>query len=303
MARLTRLLSSIALGLSVLLGTGLAPVHAAELTPTQVNRVMSLLESFKTEQAVIDRVRKALTESPREEMFCYMFNTNLGMGASGAPATALQKALLKDGQVVIVTNVFDAQTAAAVRAYQEKYAAEILVPLGLTRGTGYVGSSTRVRLNKLYYSTCVATTLPVSASASTTAAVTASSSATSTAISTSGTLDYNNDKKLDQADTQLLLETAVSARACGAGKVCDLNKDGKVLASDALVLANFVGSAAKVGQLDYNQDYKITAEDATLLGEIAVGTRSCPAGRVCDVTGDQKVNMSDALALAAYLGN
>ena len=72
------------------------------------------------------------------------------MGQNGSAVIALQTALQKDGESVSITSTFDEQTASAVTGFQEKYISDILTPVGLNHGTGYVGVSTRARLNKLY---------------------------------------------------------------------------------------------------------------------------------------------------------
>jgi len=83
-------------------------------------------------------------------VWCYAFNTNLSIGMTGPEVTALQTALLDDGENALVTGYFGKITLAAVVAFQDKYASVILNPNGLSNGTGYVGVSTRAELNSLY---------------------------------------------------------------------------------------------------------------------------------------------------------
>jgi peptidoglycan hydrolase-like protein with peptidoglycan-binding domain len=76
---------------------------------------------------------------------------NLKMGSQGDDVATLQKLLIKEGVYPggTVSGYFGKLTAAAVARLQEKYADEILKPNGLDRGTGIVGTSTRMKLNKL----------------------------------------------------------------------------------------------------------------------------------------------------------
>jgi hypothetical protein len=99
--------------------------------------------------------------------WCHTFNTNLKIGDRGDEATALRTALTKDGFSNVSTELgsndtagFDKSLASAVSAFQEKYKDEILTPNGLQNGTGFVGKSTRAKLNKLYG--CVIIETPIS---------------------------------------------------------------------------------------------------------------------------------------------
>lgn len=82
----------------------------------------------------------------------FQFKNELGVGSQGNEVTELQKCLAQfqdvypDGET---SGYFGQKTKAAVIKFQEKYAAEILTPNGLTQGTGKTGKSTRAKLNEL----------------------------------------------------------------------------------------------------------------------------------------------------------
>lgn len=126
---------------------------AASLTSSQISAIISLLQSFGADQSVINNVQASLTGTPVSASavnFCYNFGQNLRIGDYNSDVTNLVLALNKEGLLSGKTDTFDEQVASAVTAFQEKYASEILTPNGLGNGTGYVGPSTRVKLNALY---------------------------------------------------------------------------------------------------------------------------------------------------------
>lgn len=82
----------------------------------------------------------------------HFFKTALALGARGLEVSALQRVLVYEGLLPAeaVTGNFLGMTLAAVRAYQAKYAYDILIPNGLTAPTGFVGAATLKHLNLEY---------------------------------------------------------------------------------------------------------------------------------------------------------
>ena len=84
---------------------------------------------------------------------CSSINQNLAYGTRNNAVTCLQEFLKAQGEEIypegFVTGFFGNLTQQAVVRFQEKYADEILTPLSLSTGTGFVGASTRAKINSL----------------------------------------------------------------------------------------------------------------------------------------------------------
>jgi len=122
----------------------------------------------------------------------FTFTTTLKLGMSSLEVKYLQIFLNSDsgtrvseigaGSLGQETNYFGLKTQAAVIKFQEKYAKDILTPLQLTKGTGFVGGKTISKINEILWAQ-PATSAPV---------------ATTPTPSTSAAVCGNNKKEISE---------------------------------------------------------------------------------------------------------
>lgn len=83
----------------------------------------------------------------------FEFKSTLNVGSSGAEVSKLQECLKQDPEIYTgeISGYFGNQTKDAVILFQEKYKEDILVPSGLDKGNGKVGTSTIKKLNEICF--------------------------------------------------------------------------------------------------------------------------------------------------------
>jgi len=128
---------------------------AAELQE-QINALLATLSSLQDQLTVL---QGGSTGGTITGCTITSFDKNLTLTSSGADVKCLQIILNSDASTQVAasgvgsagneTTYFGPLTKAAVIKFQNKYASSILTPVGLSSGTGYVGSSTRAKLNTM----------------------------------------------------------------------------------------------------------------------------------------------------------
>jgi peptidoglycan hydrolase-like protein with peptidoglycan-binding domain len=110
---------------------------------------------FENLQQYIDKiggVSSSTTTTILKTIPSFYFSKTLRVGDENFDVLQLQKLLAIDKSIYpegLTTGFFGSLTKRAVTKFQEKYANEVLWPLGLTKGTGLVGSATIKKLNTL----------------------------------------------------------------------------------------------------------------------------------------------------------
>lgn len=148
------------LGLSMVVsfvfGGAVAPVQAATAEELQA-QISSLLATISALQAQLGTVSSGGPTGSTGVN--YVFSRNLKQGDTGTDVMNLQKVLNMSAATQVSTSgagspgnetsYFGPATKSAVVKFQNMYASEILAPVGLSTGTGFVGASTRAKLNAM----------------------------------------------------------------------------------------------------------------------------------------------------------
>ena len=122
-----------------------------------INRLLAEIEELKRQIAEVRLKINAILTQKAQKGTCTFFKNNLYYGMrDNAEVSCLQEFLKAQGTGIypegLVTGNFLSLTQQAVIRFQERYIEEILAPLGLAKGTGYVGQMTRTKLNELLIS-------------------------------------------------------------------------------------------------------------------------------------------------------
>jgi len=117
-----------------------------------IAKAQTIKEVIEQISQLQSQLNELLEKEPRA--WCYNFENDLKQGGHGPEVRVLQAALEAEGFKIEegekLNNYFGSSTLSAVILFQEKYKKDILEPWGLQTGTGYVGKTTRTKLNELY---------------------------------------------------------------------------------------------------------------------------------------------------------
>jgi hypothetical protein len=141
----------------MMVGGVLASSAAAQSVEDLQAQIASLLATISGLQEQLTTMTGGTTAP--SSCSSYTFSTDLSMGDTGTDVMNLQKVLNMDADTQVAasgvgsagneTEYFGGLTKSAVIKFQNKYASEVLAPIGLTAGTGYVGSMSRAKLNTM----------------------------------------------------------------------------------------------------------------------------------------------------------
>lgn len=130
------------------------PSISPPLKPISQMTREEILDRISEIKNLIFQLQAQLAQLTVSQISCREITQNLYFGMKdNLQVKCLQEFLKSQGQDIyperIANGNFYALTQNAVIRFQEKYASEILAPAGEIRGTGYVGSLTRAKINQL----------------------------------------------------------------------------------------------------------------------------------------------------------
>ena len=126
-------------------------VDSAGNESPNVNQVAATVVGTPSKTSAKEVSSSTVTVLPFPPSLVSVFARSLKLGDRGEDVKKLQELLKIEGVYPegLVTGTFGPLTQTAVARLQEKYNSEVLKPAGVLRGTGFVGSLTRLKLNAL----------------------------------------------------------------------------------------------------------------------------------------------------------
>lgn len=131
-----------------------ASIEESQKEQELISQLLAKIAGLKVEIARVQAMINIILENRGERPVSQEFEYNLYYGLRNNQEVRRLQEFLKNQDPEIyperlVTGNFLSLTKAAVIRFQEKYASEILTPLKLIKGTGFVGRATRVKINSL----------------------------------------------------------------------------------------------------------------------------------------------------------
>lgn len=204
------------------------PVSAVTLQELQ-NQIQSLLGQVKSLQAQNQTANVTDSAAGTTASWCFNFKTNLRRGDTGKAVANLHIALQKEGYAIdkgeINNKRFGDSTKSAVIGFQNKYASEVLTPLDKTSGTGFVGNTTRAKLNQLYG--CGGTVSAVTTVTPTTTTTTTIAPSTTPETATSATDSTKAADTTTITTTETVTTTAAEASTVTPTVNSDVSKEAR----------------------------------------------------------------------------
>ena len=150
-----------------MVGPGVASATTAEDLQATIDSLLAQVAALQVQiNAAGGTTGGAITGVPSD----FTFDASLKLGDTGDAVKYLQIVLNSNSATQLAvsgvgsagneTSYFGPLTKTAVVSFQEKYAEEVLASYGLTEGTGFVGSTTRAKLNSLLTAGTTSVTLP-----------------------------------------------------------------------------------------------------------------------------------------------